>query len=115
LLNPAKLSRYRALITLDPADPLAMQAPAEFASGTRSLMIHAWHLGQPVVGRYFPAMITWDGETLLRPGEEKIVTITIADEAAPDFLDAGQEFTLWGGGAGHGVISRRAYVGSSPS
>lgn len=70
----------------------------------------------PSYSGYFPCEMTWDDEErTLRGGDHALVTITVTDEHAPEFLDAGQHFTMWSGTeVGHGVISRRVYFSSSP-
>jgi hypothetical protein len=104
--------RFRAVITLDPA---AEPAAAEYASGTRALLIRDARVGDPGAGQFFQAMMTWDEENPLRPGDHAVVTLTIADSDAPACLASGQRFTLWGACAGRGVISRRVYTAAGPS
>jgi hypothetical protein len=104
---------FRALVDIDPAD--ASVPVRAFHSGTRALTVHACRIGQPASDKYFPAMLTWDDQRDLLPGDHAVVTITVVDQEAPDYLDAGQRFTLWGGGSGHGVISRRVFTDGIPS
>jgi hypothetical protein len=104
--------RFRAVITLDPA---AGPAAGEYASGTRALLIRDARIGDPGTGQFFQAMMTWDEENPLRPGDHAVVTLTIADSDAPACLAAGQHFTLWGACAGRGVISRQVYTAAGPS
>lgn len=113
-----KQFRFRALITVDSWNP----APRGGDSGhgldpseTHALMIHAWHADQPPRGKYFPAAISRDDGRPLLPRERQVVTITITDDEAPLFLAPGRPFTIWGGGSGRGVISRRVFTTSGPS
>jgi hypothetical protein len=108
-----RLFRFRALLTLDSAS--ASEPGRAYLSGTRALMVHASRIGLPASDRYFPATITWDEERDLRCGDTAVVTITVADESATAYLDAGQPFELWGDGSGHGVISRRVFTDGGPS
>lgn len=111
--------RFRALITLDRAEPRpsALRPPArQYPNHTRALMIEARPLRGIGGSRYFPAELSWDSERPLHPGDRAVVTITVTDGEARAFFDAGQRFTIWSGGdVGHGVISRRVFTGNSPS
>jgi hypothetical protein len=108
-----RLFRFRALVIADPPDP---PRPGHAChSDTRRLMVHARHIGPPPGDRYFPVMMTWDDQRDLRTGEKAIVTLTVADQDAPAYLGAGQTFTLWGGGSGHGIITRQVFTDGSPS
>jgi hypothetical protein len=109
-----RLYRFRALLTVDA--PAASAPDRSYASGRRALLVHAYRIGQPARGKFFQAMMTWDEDTTkLRPGDRAIVTLTVADSEAPAYLDAGQPFTLWGGGSGHGVVARQVYTTAAPS
>ncbi len=45
-----------------------------------------------------------------------MVTVTVTDDEAGEFFEAGQRFTLWSGGdVGHGTISRRVFTEYGPS
>lgn len=115
--------RFRALITLDPAGapsvlpsrPSRPQAQG-YLNYTHSLMVQALRLRAPGGVRTFPAEICWDDEAPLHPGDHAEVTITVTDDEAPEFLGAGQRFTLWSGGdVGHGTITRRIFTEHGPS
>jgi hypothetical protein len=44
------------------------------------------------------------------------VTVTVTDDDADGYFDAGQEFTLRSGGeVGHGTVARRVFTDNSPS
>ena len=104
--------RFRAVITLDPA---AEPAAGEYSSGTRALLIRDIRVGDPSTGQFFQAMMTWDEENPLRPGDHAVVTLTIADSDARACLAAGQHFTLWGACPGRGVVTRQVYTAAGPS
>lgn len=114
--------RFRALIALDPvgsrraASLRPSRHPAQqYPNRTHTLMIRALRLRSPGGIRYFPAEICWDDEQPLHPGDHAEVTITVTDDEAPDYLDAGQRFTLWSGGeVGHGTISRKVFTEYGP-
>lgn len=114
--------RFRALITLDPAAtrsaPLARPPRASaqrYLNHTHALMVQALRLHGPGGTRIFPAEICWDDEQPLCPGDHAEVTITVVDDEAPDFLGAGQRFTLWSGkNVGHGTITRRVFTQYGP-
>ncbi|HUB42884.1 MAG TPA: hypothetical protein VMA72_28855 [Streptosporangiaceae bacterium] len=108
-----RLYRFRALVTVDP--PAANTPDRSYASGTRAFLVHANRIGEPARAKFFQAMMTWDEDTELRPGDRAVVTITVADSDAPAYLDAGQRITLWGGGSGHGMVARQVYTASAPS
>jgi len=107
-----KLFRFRAVIALDPA---AAPSAHGYLSGTRELLVHGTRIDDPGTDRFFPAMMTWDEENTLQPGDHAVVTLTIADDDAPSYLAAGQLFRLWGAGTGHGIISRRVFTTAGPS
>ena len=105
-----KLFKYRALVTLDPG-----RTGHDYPSGTHSLVVHASRLDDRSRDKYFPAVIATDGELPLHEGERTVVTMTVADDDAPQFLAAGQAFTIWGETEGHGVVSRRVFTDGEPS
>jgi hypothetical protein len=114
---------FRALITLEgarhgrPARQYQNGAPGnhQYQNHTHALMIRASCLQLRAYRRYFPAEISWDDEQPLQPGKRTIVTITLTDDEAAQFFDAGQRFAIWNGGdVGHGIISRRVFTTSSP-
>jgi len=78
-------------------------------------MVRASHIGPPAMARYFAATMTWDGRQDLQPGERALVTITVADDEAPAYLDAGQSFRLWGAGSGRGIVTRQVFTDGTPS
>jgi hypothetical protein len=104
---------FRALVTLD--QPAQDGAGRQYPSRTRGLMVHASRIGQPSCDKYFPALISRDDDRPLQSGEPTVVTITVADDDAPGYLRVGQTFTLWGGGTGHGIVSRQVFTAGSPS
>jgi hypothetical protein len=107
-----KRFRYRALVELD--QPRQGRGGRPYPSGTRALMVHAQHIGQPPGHKYFPATIAQDDEQPLQPGQHAVVTITVTDDDAPSYLAPGQPFTIWGDSTGHGIISRRVFTDSGP-
>lgn len=112
-----KQFRFRAFVTLDSWNPAdRRQNPRSLdPSATHPLMIHAWHAGLPSCGKSFPAAISRDDGQPLEPGRGQVVTIAVADDEVPQFLAPGRSFTIWGRGAGHGIISRRVFTSSGPS
>ena len=112
-----KQFRFRALVTLDswsPADRGQDSCRLD-PSAAHALMIHAWHADLPSCSRSFPAALSRDDGRPLAPGRGQVVTIAVADDEVPLFLAPGRSFTIWGGGSGHGVISRRVFTDSGPS
>ena len=105
--------RFRALVTLDV--PTVKGAGRQYPSGTRSLMVHAWHAGQLSSDKYFPATIAEEKGMPLQPGMPAVVTITVVDDEAPAYFSPGQVFTLWGACGGHGIVSRRVFTDFGPS
>ena len=105
--------RFRALVTLDA--PTTKRVATRYASGTRKLMVHAWHASQPSCDKYFQAMIAEEKGLPLRPGRPAVVTITVVDDQAPAYFSPGQAFTLWGACGGHGIVSRRVFTDFGPS
>jgi len=114
--------KFRALVTLDvPAQGLSperhpgKQHVVPDTGEPHPCVVHAWHLGHPYTDKYFQAFISQDDGLPLQPGKGSIVTITVNDDHALEYLDAGQQFSIWGGSAGHGIISRRVFSDGSPS
>jgi hypothetical protein len=108
-----KRFRYRALVELD--RPARDGPGRQYPSGTRALMVHAWHIGQPPGHRYFPATIVQDDQEPLQSGQHVVVTITVTDDDAPSYLAPGQPIAIWGETTGRGIISRRVFTDSGPS
>ena len=104
--------RFRAVLTLDA--PLNSRR-SNYESGTRHLLVHAWRLDEPLLGKYLQAMILSDGGLPIEPGSSQIATIAVTDDEALSYLAPGQRFTLWGQGSGHGIISRRIFTDQGPS
>ena len=109
--------RFRALVMIESLAPgrLGRDSGGLDSSATHALMIHAGGAGRPSSSKYFPATISRDDGRPLAPGERQVVTITIADDEADLFLGPGQPFTIWGGGSGRGIVSRRVFTDSGPS
>lgn len=105
--------RFRALVTLNEGVP---DVPAShWASGGHRMIVHACQLDQQDCYRDFPAALCKDDQGPLRPGEQAVVTVTLADDDAARFFAPGQHFTLWAGtDVGRGIVSRRAFVMSGP-
>jgi hypothetical protein len=101
--------RFRALVTL--GQPTTKNAPREYPSGTRSLMVHARRTGEPSCDKYFPATIAEEKGLPIQP----VVTITVMDDEAPAYLSPGQAFTLWGERGGYGVVTRQVFTDYGPS
>jgi hypothetical protein len=110
--------RFRALITLDPAGPRSspLHPPAQqYPNHTHALVVLAHPLHGADRCRYFPAETCWDGGEPLHPGDHAVVTLTVNDDEAGEFLGTGQQFVLWSGGdVGHGVVSRRVFSEGGP-
>lgn len=104
---------WTAAMTVSPAD--IARDPRQYLSHTHDLMVRASSLRLPARTRSFPAELCWDDEVPLNPGDRHVVTITVLDDDAPEFLGAGQRFTLWDGSeVGHGTISRQVFSEYGP-
>jgi ABC-type glutathione transport system ATPase component len=112
-------ARFRALITLYSLGPRpeALHAAApQFHNHTRALMVRARPLRQAGSTRYFPSEISWDSGQPLRRGDSCVVTVTVTDDEAGEYLGAGQRFTLWPGGeVGHSAVSSKVYTEDRPA
>ena len=109
-----KQFRFRALVTFDAIAP--DRAARQYPSGTHALMVHIRRSASAGSDMFFPAVITQDDEKPLRPGMHTVVNIALTSDGAAAPLDAGQHFTLWGGGdIGHGIITRQVYTAFGPS
>ena len=104
---------FRALVTLDAGASGA--STLQYPSGTHSVMVHACPAGEPSHHKYFPAVFCRDDEEPLKPGDRALVTITLNDDDAGEYLAPGRQFTMWDGhDIGHGIISRWVFA-SGPS
>ena len=110
--------RFRALIVLNPVGPgsATLNPPAsQYPNRTHALMIQARPLRSAGSSRVFPAELCWNSDEPLHPGDRAEVTITVTDDEARAFFDAGQRFTLWSGcDVGHGTISPEGVHGEQP-
>lgn len=97
--------KFRALVSIDPA---TRQTPGAI----RPLVVRAHRPHWPRLVRSFNAMVMTDDQEPLRPGDvNHIVTMTVTDENAIEFLRPGERFELWSDHeVGHGVVSRRVFV-----
>jgi hypothetical protein len=96
-----RCDRFRALITLyslEPRPEALHAAVSQFHNHTHALMVRARPLRQAGSTRYIPPEISWDGEQPLRRGDSCVVTVTVTDDEAGEYLGAGRRFTLWSGG-----------------
>ncbi|GAB3971529.1 hypothetical protein GCM10029978_046890 [Actinoallomurus acanthiterrae] len=102
-----RLLKFRALVTIDPADERAW----ELDSPTHPLVVRA-HRHHPERSRCFNAVISTDDQEPLRPGDtHHVVTMTLSDEKATEFLTPGEHFELLARNeVGRGVVSRRVFV-----
>ena len=102
-----KSLKYRALVTMDPDAP-----PAHGLTSTTCPLVIRAHCHQPERVRTFNAMISTDDNEPLQPGDSHhVVTMTVSDEEALEFLRPGEHFELWARHeVGHGVVSRRVFV-----
>lgn len=100
---------------MHPGTPLHRPAGA-YPNRTHALVVRARSVRMPAITRNFPAEICWDDEEPLRPGDRAEVTVTVTDDEAVAFFEAGCRFALWAGeDIGHGVVSRRVYTEHGPS
>lgn len=111
---------FRALIMLyssapDFATPDASRL--QYPSHTLALVILARPLRSSAdSARYLPTEIWRDAGTPLRLGDHALVTVRVMDDLADDFLDVGQQFTLWSRGqVGRGTVCSRLYAECGPS
>ncbi|WP_188195937.1 hypothetical protein [Nonomuraea sp. SYSU D8015] len=96
---------FRALLTLDPS--------AYPATGTSETIRTGVIRVPDERERQFHALVATADNEPFRPEEHsREVSISISDEAAPDYLATGVGFELWTSHRriGHGVITRRAFV-----
>jgi hypothetical protein len=110
---------FRALVTLSPAEAMPgtpRPSAQQYPSHTLALVILAPPLrAGDGPARYFPTEIWRDDEAPLRPGDRVLVAARVTDDHADQYLDAGQQFTLWSGGeVGRGIVYRRVFPGHSP-
>ncbi|MEV5704072.1 hypothetical protein [Actinoallomurus sp. NPDC052274] len=99
--------KFRALVTIDPS----AEEEWDRESPTRPLAVRA-HQHEPERLRSFNAMVSTEDQEPLRPGDTyHLVTLTVTDEEAMEFLTPGEHFELWEHHkVGHGVISRRVVI-----
>lgn len=100
-----QMLRFRALVTLSERVPDL--PPSRHPGGPHVVMINVGQADRPPSSRDFPAAICRDDELPLRPGDQAMVTVTVADDVPAGFLLPGQRFILWAGtDIGHGFITQ---------
>ena len=104
-----QMLRFRALVTLSEQVPDV--PPSHHPRGPHVVMIQIGQPGRPASRRDFPAAICRDDELPLRPGDQAMVTVTVADDVPAGFFLPGQRFILWAGSdIGQGFITQMASV-----
>lgn len=99
--------KFAAVVTLDAAG----RSRGQYLSGVPGLMVRAPSCRLPARRQYFPAVFYTDDERPLRPGDKGIhVAMSVPDDDAAGFFQAGQHFTLWDGAdIGRGTVARRLF------
>lgn len=99
--------KFAAVVTLDAAGRPGGQYP----SGVPGLMVRAPSCQPPARYQYFPAVVYTDDARPLRPGDKGVrVVMSVPDDDAAGFFQAGQRFALWDGAdVGHGTVARRVF------
>jgi hypothetical protein len=109
-----KTFRFRALVTLGRAAHDSQGR--DYPSGTRAVMVRASSLARPWHWKCFEAAIERGDEPFLHHDDREVVTITLTDDDAREFIAPGQHFILWNGhDIGTGVVSRQVFTTGSPS
>jgi hypothetical protein len=99
--------RFAAVVTLEAAGRRRVM----YLSGVPGLMLHAPSCLAPARRQYFPAVVYTDDDRPLRPGDKGVsVILTVPDDDADGFFQAGQHFALWDGAdIGHGTVAERLF------
>ena len=97
--------KFAAVVTLDAAG----RSRGQYLSGVPGLMVRAPSCRLPARRQYFPALVFTDDDQPLRPGDKGIhVVMSVPDDDAGTFFQAGQHFALWDGtDVGHGTVAQR--------
>ena len=100
-----KQYKYSALIKLVSASQTSGEPPLP-ATGGR-VVVRARH-HDTKSSKMFSGLISTPLDQPLKPDQSMQLTLTVVGDDVPDYLDAGDSFTLWRGREiGQGVISRR--------
>lgn len=101
--------KFAAVVTLDGHGPTHLR----YASGAPGLMVHVPSCRQPSVWQYFPAAVFTDDGRALVPGDRGVfATISVPDDDASVYFQAGQRFRLWDGiEVGHGTVALHMIFG----
>jgi hypothetical protein len=101
--------KYRALVKLDESDP----GSAALAGTTSRITVRAHH-HETGRGKFFNALVTAPDSAIARQPDHSVqVTLTVVGDDLPDYLEPGDQLALWRGhDIGHGVITRRLYLGA---
>lgn len=99
--------KFSAVVALEAAG----RPGGRYLSGASGLMVRAPSLRPPARYQYFPAVIYTDDARPLRPGDKGVsVVISVPDDDAAGFFQAGQHFTLWDGAdVGSGTVAQRLF------
>jgi hypothetical protein len=95
--------KFSAVVSMDAAG----RGHRQYDSRASGLMVRAAHVERPAVRQYFPAVVFTEDARPLMPGDRGIeATISVPDDNAGDFFQAGQRFALWDGAdIGHGTVA----------
>ncbi|MBO0803529.1 MAG: hypothetical protein J2P25_10720 [Nocardiopsaceae bacterium] len=113
--GPGALASAAVPATGTGASGTRASATGEYLNHTHELVLRTESPEKPGSYRTFATELSWDDEMPLHPGDRHVVTLTVTDDDAPRFLNAGQRFTLWSGSeVGHGMISRKVFTQYGP-
>jgi len=101
--------RFQALVTLYPAsdgNPRERLGPAP-----RRIVLRG-HNDDSNRNQLYTALVSCDDDGPFEQGKpQQLVTLRLAGDDVPDYLDIGSRFDLWlGSNVGKGVITRRLYI-----
>lgn len=101
--------KFRALLTLEDASHGGIEADLPINAGR---LIIRGHSRNTVLSKAFTAVLRSDDYEPLHAGDRfRVVTLTVDDALAADFLMPGGRFELWQGhDLGHGTITRRVFI-----
>jgi hypothetical protein len=86
--------------------------PCEKLGPSPRRMVLRGHDAESHRNQMYTVLVSCDDDAPFKPGSaQRVVTLRLAGDDVPDYLDIGSRFELWNGSdIGKGVITRRLFI-----